>query len=278
MGMSDVFLSIIIPVFNRQDVVCRSIASAIACFKEASRTFEVIVVDDGSRDQSLKVIQHHFAAELDRGLVRLLATSENRGVSKARNHGAAQARGRWLMFLDSDDHLIDSARDGIIQALEGNPDSPVVFFRCVDENGHFIGMRFTNEVSLDMPGYARNATFGEAMAVVRRDTVQCQAVFDETLVGYEGLSLLRLIARHGPAVLSPVVARVYDRSGQDRLSTFKGMMKRADTLARGHRLLVSEFGGTMSHAQAIKFQVKALVYMVLGTCYRIFQWGKTAAS
>jgi glycosyltransferase involved in cell wall biosynthesis len=271
-----VLLSIIIPVFNRQDVVCRSIASAIACFGQAGKPFEIIVVDDGSQDGSLEAVRQHFPEDLDKGRVRLFKMPRNQGVSKARNHGASHAQGNWLMFLDSDDHLIASAHHGVITTLERHGTCPVVFFRCIDENGTFVGLPFKDEVVLDLVSYAQNATYGEAMAVVRRDTVDGRPVFDETLIGYEGLSLLRLIARHGSAVLSPVVARVYDRTRQDRLSTFKGMMKRADTLARGHRLLVSEFGQTMSRWQATKFQLKALVYRLMAAGHRIGQWGRAS--
>lgn len=268
----DMFLSIIIPVFNRQSVVCRSISSAIATFSGSKKQFEIIVVDDGSIDGSVETIQKRFSQELKSGLVKLLITGRNRGVSKARNAGAVTALGTWLMFLDSDDFLIESAMPGMVSALERHGARPVVFFRCQDQQGQFVGQHFDQEVILEMAGYAKSATFGEAMPVVRRSVVVGN-VFDESLVGYEGLSLLRLIARHGPAVLSTVVARVYDRSGDDRLSTFKGMVKRADTLARGHRQLVREFGRVLPWVDVSKFLAKSLVYSALASGYRVARWG-----
>jgi len=272
----DLLLSIIIPVFNRQDVVCRSIASAIATFSGSDRPYEVIVVDDGSTDCSVNAIRRRFAKELQSGLVKLLVTGHNSGVSKARNAGATIAQGTWLMFLDSDDFLIESAMPSVISALERHAERPVVFLRCQDQNGRFVGQRFDQEVILEVASYARNATFGEAMPVVRRSAVNGK-VFDESLVGYEGLSLLRMIALHGPAVLTTVVSRVYDCSGNDRLSTFKGMMKRADTLARGHRQLVREFGRALPWADVLKFLAKSLVYSALSGGYRVTQWGRCRA-
>lgn len=263
------FLSIIIPVYNRQDVVSRSIASAIDCFSSSDRPYEIIVVDDGSTDQSGEQVKRQFRKQLDSGLIKLFTMTQNGGVSKARNFGSSHAQGLWLMFLDSDDHLIAAARDGIISTLEKHNNCPVVFFRCVDEKGDFIGVPFSEEVMLYPARYAQTATYGEAMAVIRRDTVEKGVVFDESLMGYEGLSLLRLITKHGPGVLSNVVARVYDCSGQDRLSTFKGIMKRADTLARGHRLLVSEFGQALSSRQALMFKIKAAIYTLMAFAYRL---------
>jgi glycosyltransferase involved in cell wall biosynthesis len=267
----DLLLSIIIPVFNRQDMVCRSIASSIATFSGSTRAYEVIVVDDGSTDGSVQAVRCRFGRELQSGLVKLLVTGRNGGVSRARNAGAAMARGTWLMFLDSDDFLIESAMQGMVSALDRHAACPVVFFRCRDQDGQFIGQHFDEEVILETAGYARTATFGEAMPVVRRAVV-VDKVFDESLVGYEGLSLLRLIARHGPGVLSTVVARVYDRSGNDRLSTFKGMVKRADTLARGHRQLVREFGQVLPWVDVFRFLAKSLVYSTLSGGYKMAQW------
>lgn len=273
------FLSVIIPVYNRQDVVTRSIGSAIACLGATELPFEVIVVDDASTDQSGEQVRRQFPSELDSGQVKLFTMTQNGGVSKARNLGASHAKGHWLMFLDSDDHLIAAARDGIISTLEKHDNCPVVFFRCIDEKGNFIGLPFPEEVMLPPADFAQKATYGEAMTVIRRDTVQKgSVVFDESLIGYEGLSLLRLITKHGPGVLSTVVARVYDCSGQDRLSTFKGIMKRADTLARGHRLLVSEFGQALSSRQALMFKIKAAIYQLMAFAYRLHLRGKALIS
>ena len=91
---ADVF-SVVIPVFNRRDVVTRAVASAVA---QKGIEGEVLVVDDGSTDGSSEVVRREFG-----NVVRILALPDNGGVSAARNRGIDEARGEWIAFLDSDD-------------------------------------------------------------------------------------------------------------------------------------------------------------------------------
>jgi glycosyltransferase involved in cell wall biosynthesis len=92
-------VSIVIPCFNREALVKETIESAL---NQKNAAVEVVVVDDGSCDNSWSVIQSYGA--------RITAIrTENRGVSMARNAGVASARGDWVKFLDSDDQLLPGA-------------------------------------------------------------------------------------------------------------------------------------------------------------------------
>jgi len=85
--------SVIIPVFNGADTVAQAIESVLA---QTCSDFELIVIDDGSSDDSAAVVAG-FAQRLR------YQYQPNSGVSRARNHGAELARGEWLAFLDCDD-------------------------------------------------------------------------------------------------------------------------------------------------------------------------------
>ena len=85
-------VSVIIPTYNRCDLVREAIASVVA---QTYRDFEVIVVDDGSDDDTAEVVQE-FAGVW-------YVYQPNRGVAAARNHGVALSTGKLLAFLDSDD-------------------------------------------------------------------------------------------------------------------------------------------------------------------------------
>jgi glycosyltransferase involved in cell wall biosynthesis len=89
-------VSVIIPTYNRRDLVREAIASVLA---QTYRDFELIVVDDGSDDGTAEVVRE-FAQESD--CVHYVYQS-NRGVSAARNRGVAFSNGELLAFLDSDD-------------------------------------------------------------------------------------------------------------------------------------------------------------------------------
>jgi len=87
-------ISVIIPTYNRAATVARAIESVLA---QSVTDLEVIVVDDGSSDDTGKILGETFGNR-----IRYFAQG-NKGASVARNKGVEQARGEWIAFLDSDD-------------------------------------------------------------------------------------------------------------------------------------------------------------------------------
>ena len=90
--------SVIIPVYNRRELVGRAIRSVLL---QEGGDYEVIVVDDASDDGTSDWVRATFA---DR--VQLLVLEKNAGVSAARNHGIEAAHGEWIALLDSDDEWL----------------------------------------------------------------------------------------------------------------------------------------------------------------------------
>ena len=98
-------VSVVIPAFNCAEWLGSAIQS---CLDQAFTPLEVIVVDDGSTDESPDVC----AGFRDR--IRFV-TLENGGVSRARNIGARMALGEWLVFLDGDDVLLPHALEALLE-------------------------------------------------------------------------------------------------------------------------------------------------------------------
>lgn len=91
-------ISVIIPVFNREELIPRAIESIV---RQDHPEKEVIVVDDGSSDRSAEAAERALASSgLPHQVIRL---NRNGGVSRARNHGIKRALGQYICFLDSDD-------------------------------------------------------------------------------------------------------------------------------------------------------------------------------
>lgn len=86
-------VTVIIPTYNRAAFVAEAIDSVLA---QSERDFELLVIDDGSTDETQRVCEA-YGARLQ------YFQQEHRGVSAARNFGIAQARGSFITFLDSDD-------------------------------------------------------------------------------------------------------------------------------------------------------------------------------
>lgn len=89
--------SVVIPTHNRAQKLVRAIGSALG---QSFHDFEVVIVDDGSRDATRARL-----AELDDVRCRCVRNEIAGGVSAARNRGAGEARGRFIVFLDDDDAL-----------------------------------------------------------------------------------------------------------------------------------------------------------------------------
>ncbi|GGT41469.1 glycosyl transferase [Streptomyces atratus] len=102
-------LSVVVPVHRVQGYLRASLESVLG---QGPGEPELLVVDDGSRDGSAEIAAE-FAARDPR--VRVITLAEHRGAGPARNAGAAEARGRFLLFLDGDDLL----RPGALEAITG---------------------------------------------------------------------------------------------------------------------------------------------------------------
>src|SRR4051812_39458766 len=95
-------VSVIIPTFNREHCLAASVKSALEQKGSDGRNYaslEVIVVDDGSTDQTREMLQKTFSLDPRFKYVY----QANGGVSAARNRGLREARGEFIAFLDSDD-------------------------------------------------------------------------------------------------------------------------------------------------------------------------------
>jgi len=262
-----VSLSVVIATYNRAALVPCSIRSVLNALDGASG-HEVVVIDDASTDETVEQLRKRFAGEIASGWVRIIRNAINRGVTGSKNEGYLAAKNDWVMFLDSDDTFLPGVGDDVVSVLNANSDKPLAFFRCIDQEGKFVGTRFEKDVVLDLDTYLEHTSYGEALTAVNKRIVQ-QVPYVEFLRGHEGLGCCRIIARHGPAVLSSIVARRYDCRGVDRLSVSAGLFRRMPLLARGHLMLVREFGRRMRWRKALGYVLKAAAYSLIGGFYRL---------
>lgn len=106
-------VSIIVPIYNAQKYIKECLESIL---KQTYQDFEVILVDDGSRDASAKICDQY--AEMDRRIT--VYHRENAGVSATRNYGLAHAKGKYILFVDADDTIEDDMLEGCIRLAENN--------------------------------------------------------------------------------------------------------------------------------------------------------------
>ena len=111
--------SVIIPVFNSAQTICRAIDSVLS---QTYKDFEVIVVDDASIDGSATLVADRYGDQ-----VSVLTLNKNSGSSSARNAGIAIAGGDFLAFLDSDDSWHPEKLEVISAVLVKRPDISFIY-------------------------------------------------------------------------------------------------------------------------------------------------------
>lgn len=131
----DPVVSIIVPVFNSAAYLQKSLDSILA---QSFRDFELILVDDGSTDQSGAIVDRY--AERDERITVFHKT--NSGVSRTRNYGLSRASGEFVTFIDSDDFL---SKDFLAKLLElMTPETDFCFgnLEMLTDKGDFVYQEF----------------------------------------------------------------------------------------------------------------------------------------
>jgi len=133
MSQNEPLVSVVIPTYNRCGYLQQAIESVLS---QSCGDFEVIVVDDGSTDETAQVI-----AKFSDERVRYLYQS-NAGRSAARNWGMGAARGMYLAFLDDDDLYLPHKLASQVAFLESHPGVDLVGsgVRLIDEHGAVRGV------------------------------------------------------------------------------------------------------------------------------------------
>ncbi len=127
-------ISLIIPVYNVEDYLGRCLDSVE---KQTYKDAEVIIINDGSTDNSYKIIEEYVS----RNDNFTCYTIENSGLGGARNYGMERAKGEYIVFLDSDDYIAYDCLEKLIAAAENN-DSDIVVCNNYDvkEDGTVISL------------------------------------------------------------------------------------------------------------------------------------------
>ncbi len=122
-------ISIIVPVYQVEEYIKQCIDSILA---QTFKDFELILVDDGSKDNSGKICDEYAALDSHITVIH----KANGGLSDARNKGLDNASGNYFMFVDSDDYIAPDMVECLYQnIIKRNADIAVCNFRCFFEDG-----------------------------------------------------------------------------------------------------------------------------------------------
>lgn len=124
-------ITIIIPVYNSEDYLTVCLESVI---RQTYKDFECIIVDDGSKDNSLSIAKDYE----NRDVRFRVYHKENGGVSSARNYGIERAKGDYIYFVDSDDELYEDALSVLVFHISEDVDLVFGGYTRYDNSGRMI--------------------------------------------------------------------------------------------------------------------------------------------
>jgi len=209
-------VSVIIPCYNQGHFLADAIESALG---QSYRPLEVIVVDDGSSDESSEVARRFEGVRLMR--------QPNRGLSAARNAGLAASAGDYLVFVDADDRLLRDALQAGVNGLAGHPECAFVYghYRLITADGtpmpaaerrragagHYLEMLRGNCIGM------------HATVMYRRVVFEAIGGFDTTLNACEDYDLYLRITKRFPIHCHAGVVAEY-RQHNSNMSSDAGLM------------------------------------------------------
>jgi len=161
-------VSVVIPTYKAEKYIAKTIQSVLA---QSYQDFEILIVDDGSPDQSVKICQQFIDPR-----IRIIHQS-NRGLPGARNTGIRHAQGDYIALLDADDLWLPEKLEKHVEHLENSP-SVGISFSCsafITEEGNLTGLtQKPKKLKGITPSYilCRNPVGNGSAAVIRRQVLQ----------------------------------------------------------------------------------------------------------
>ncbi|MFW6115018.1 MAG: glycosyltransferase family 2 protein [Thermodesulfobacteriota bacterium] len=205
-------VSVIIPTYNRSEKLIRALSSVLT---QTFHDYEVIVVDDGSTDDTPNVIGPYLPR------VHYVRKPLNTGVSAARNRGIQCASAPWVAFLDSDDYWLEDKLSAQVEYIKRNPDTVA----CQTEeiwirNGRRINPRKQHrKPSGDIFGQSlRLCLVSPSSVMLKRSLLNQTGLFDENLPAAEDYDLWLRIACRYSVHLIPKELVVKEGGHKDQLS------------------------------------------------------------
>ena len=171
-------ISVIIPAYNQGHFLGEAIESVLA---QTYPDFEVLVVDDGSTDDTAVVAQSYTDPRVH------YIYKENGGLSSARNAGLRQAKGAYISYLDSDDCFLPQKLTLLVAELEANPQIGLVAGQAllIDEHGRQSGKKFDRPLPENPVELLLVNPLHVGSVLLRREWQEEVGFFDETLRSYE---------------------------------------------------------------------------------------------
>lgn len=246
-------VSVVLPAYNRAEQIGAAIDSIL---RQTFGDFELIVVDDGSTDDTLARAQ-----AMSDPRIRCLSSASNRGVSAARNLGLAVARGEWVAFQDSDDEWLPAKLEKQLARLR-SASVPCVGAYCgmaIMLEGPGEGrqarttLRYIPNPDLEavegdiLPTLLRTSLVSTQTLIARRDCLERIGGFDEELRALVDWDCVIRLAQLGPFAFvdEPLVLQRFSANSITRDTARRAVARRQ--IIEKHRDLLAGSPAQLAH-------------------------------
>lgn len=193
-------ISVVIPAYNCQSTIKDTLNSV---FEQTYKALEIIVIDDGSTDNTLAIIE---SIDDDRLIV---LTQSNSGVSASRNRGIGYANGEFVALLDADDLWLPNKLSEQLKAFQNEPTAAVAYSwtNYIDEAGNLLREGYYCKFTGDVHHQLLLGCFLESGSnpLVRRNALNAVGGFDESLRTCEDWDLWIRLSLHYSFTVVPQV-------------------------------------------------------------------------
>lgn len=240
-------VSVVLPTFDRAATLPRALASVL---EQDHRRIEVLVVDDGSTDDT-----HAVVARFADPRIRLLVTPAREGAPAARNRGIAAATGALVAFQDSDDRWLATKLSAQIAALRAMPQARLCYcalLQCYDRFRAVVpGPRIRHVAGDVLPSLVRDSFVSTQTMLVERAALLDIGGFDPALPRLQDWDLALRLAQRGPFAFVPdALAIAHETPGNLTADAMKGVAARAILLAK-HADLYRDHPAAAAHGQFV---------------------------
>lgn len=225
-------VSVIIPTYNRAHLVGRAIGSVL---NQTYQDFELIVVDDGSTDNTEQVVKRFNDPH-----IRYICHDQNRGGSAARNSGIKMARGEYIAFQDSDDEWLPEKLEKQMRVFEnGRAEVGVVYtdmwrIRGEERKYWYSPIIRPEDGIVYKQALDRVMGIGIQTAIIKRECFNVAGMFDERFPRFIDLELfIRLSKYYCFYHINEPLVNFYD--------TGKGISNNNEALLKAYQLIFEKY-------------------------------------
>lgn len=245
-------VSVVIPTYNRSNVLSRAIESVL---NQSYSNFELIIVDDGSTDGTKELVSQYSDSR-----IRFVEFGSNKGANAARNEGIRKSNGKYISFLDSDDEFTSDHLENAVSCLKQSPRSVKGVYtsqkKYIDGSFHSssVAKKVLNSPKQIIRSYSANGFSSFTFLSGVFDKV---GLLDEELVAYQDMEfLIRFLQYHELYPISNFLVK-YDIHDGQISSDPDRRLSALDQLITKHKKTIKESNtGYLHYSRAFQYVEK----------------------